>query len=402
VPQALAPAPVPVERLGAAPSAAAPAARWRTRDLLRALRVDAAGLGRRSALVVGLAALGALAGLGLAAASAWLVLRAAEHPGVQALAVATVAVRTCALSKALLRYAERLAAHDVALRLLARTRTRVVEALVPLAPHGLGLWRRGDVLRRFTSDVDAVQDAVVRGLFPVASAAVSGLAALVVTAWLAPACRAGAGVRAALTALCAPLAAWAGRRGLGAGPPPSRGVGTGRRWPGSSRPRSCGCTAPRTRRRPGPGAGRAGRPLHPAAAVDRLSRHRRRAGHGCADADRGACGLRRGRRADHCGRRHPDPVVAVEPVAGWPRRGRPSPRPGSGPAGSPRCWPLRSPCRSPPSRPPRRRVPARWWPSRRCSATSGERRSSTTCRCTSDRGRARRRGRERFGQVDRS
>jgi hypothetical protein len=32
-----------------------------------------------------------------------------------------------------------------------------------------------------------VQDAVVRGLFPVASAAVSGLAALVVTAWLAPA-----------------------------------------------------------------------------------------------------------------------------------------------------------------------------------------------------------------------
>ena len=190
--------------------------RWRVVDLVRALRVDAAGLQRKALAVVGLGALAALAGLGLTGASAWLVLRAAEQPGIQALAVATVAVRTCALGRALLRYAERLAAHDVALRLLARTRVRVVAALVPLVPHGLELWRRGDVLRRFTSDVDAVQDAVVRGLLPVASAATTALAALALTAWLAPPAVPALLVGLLLAATCAPLAALAGRRGTSA------------------------------------------------------------------------------------------------------------------------------------------------------------------------------------------
>jgi len=203
------------ERLGE-PATSEGEDRWGVVDLVRALQVDAAGLQRRALAVVGIGTLAALAGLGLTGASAWLVLRAAEQPGVQVLAVATVAVRTCALGRALLRYAERLAAHDVALRLLARTRVRVVGALVPLAPHGLDLWRRGDVLRRFTSDVDAVQDAVVRGLLPVVSAATTGLAALVLTTWLAPPAVPALLVGLLLAGACAPLAALAGRRGAGA------------------------------------------------------------------------------------------------------------------------------------------------------------------------------------------
>ena len=181
--------------------------------LLGTFRPDARGLGTRTLRVLSLGGAGALASLALTGCSAWLVLRAAQRPEVQALALAVVGVRTFALAKALLRYAERLAAHDVALRLLTRTRTRVVAALIPLAPGGLDLWRRGDVLRRFTADVDAVQDSLVRGVLPLAGAVVSGVAAVGVTGWLvpqaAPALAAGLLVTAALTA----VAARAGRTG---------------------------------------------------------------------------------------------------------------------------------------------------------------------------------------------
>jgi len=192
---------------------AGPGGQLGARAVLAAFRQDAAGLAARALVVLGLGMLATLAALALTGCSAWLVLRAAQHPGVQALALAVVGVRTFALARALLRYVERLASHDVALRLLSRTRTRVVAALVPLAPSGLDLWRRGDVLRRFTSDVDAVQDALVRGLLPVAGAAVSGAAAVTVTALLVPDAALPLATCLVLTALLAPLAALLARRG---------------------------------------------------------------------------------------------------------------------------------------------------------------------------------------------
>jgi hypothetical protein len=56
--------------------------------------------------------------------------------------------------------------------------------------------------------------------------------------------------------LCAPLAAWAGRRGT-AGRRRRRGERDRAAWPGSSRPPSCGCTVSRRRTRRGAGARRA-------------------------------------------------------------------------------------------------------------------------------------------------
>ena len=72
----------------------------------------------------------------------------------QALAIAVVGVRTFALGRALLRYLERLAAHDAALRMLAGLRTQVFAALRSSAPPRCGGYRRGDLLRRFVGDVD--------------------------------------------------------------------------------------------------------------------------------------------------------------------------------------------------------------------------------------------------------
>jgi len=143
---------------------------------------------RRSLLLACLfGALGGISGLALTATSVWLICRAAEHPNVQALAIAVVGVRTFALARALLRYVERLAAHDGALRLLAEVRAQVFEALEPLAPFALGGFRRGDLLRRFTSDVDGAQEALTRAAVPLAGAAITAVAATGLVALIAPA-----------------------------------------------------------------------------------------------------------------------------------------------------------------------------------------------------------------------
>ncbi|MEV0680994.1 ATP-binding cassette domain-containing protein [Actinosynnema sp. NPDC050436] len=118
------------------------------------------------AVVVGAAA--ELAGIGLTATAVWLVMRAAEQPPVSALAVAVVAVRALAVGRGGLRYAERLAGHGAVLRAMADLRGRVYDALVRRPPAG------GDALTRLVSDVDAVQDAVLRCLLPACAAAVVG------------------------------------------------------------------------------------------------------------------------------------------------------------------------------------------------------------------------------------
>ncbi|WP_207129041.1 thiol reductant ABC exporter subunit CydC [Actinocatenispora comari] len=127
-----------------------------------------------------------LAGTALLATAAWLLARAAQQPGLAALAVAIVAVRAFALLRGTLRYAERLTGHRAALRALARLRERVYAALVPLAPGGLPGWRRAQLLHRMVTDTEAVQDLVVRCLVPAAGAALAGGLGLVVLAALSP------------------------------------------------------------------------------------------------------------------------------------------------------------------------------------------------------------------------
>ena len=57
--------------------------------------------------------------MALTATSAWLISAAALQPPVLTLMVAIVAVRAFGLAKGVFRYAERLASHDAALRVLA-------------------------------------------------------------------------------------------------------------------------------------------------------------------------------------------------------------------------------------------------------------------------------------------
>jgi len=165
------------------------------RHLLPALRPHRA----RIAVAV-LAATGASGcALALAATSAWLISTAALQPPVLSLMVAIVGVRTFALGKAGLRYGERLASHDAALRILAALRVRLWQALVRLGPASTARLRSGDLLARLLGDVDAQQDVVVRAFVPAVSAALVAVGAVAALGVLAPA----AGLALAAGLLCA-------------------------------------------------------------------------------------------------------------------------------------------------------------------------------------------------------
>jgi ATP-binding cassette subfamily C protein CydC len=123
---------------------------------------------------------GALAtgcGVALLAVSGFILARASQHPGILAISVAVVAVRGLSIGRALLRYLERLAGHDVAFRVLADVRVSIYRRLERLAPTGLHAFRSGDLLALLVSDVDSIQDVFVRGLAPPVTAALVGAGA---------------------------------------------------------------------------------------------------------------------------------------------------------------------------------------------------------------------------------
>jgi thiol reductant ABC exporter CydC subunit len=153
----------------------------------RRLLALAAAPRRHIALSVGLGAATALCGVGLMATAGYLISRAAERPAVLSLTVAIVCVRFFGLARPLARYCERLASHDLALRVLGRARVRVYERVEPLAPAQLEGYRRGDLLSRMTADVDSLQNLHLRGVGPRLVALVAGAVSVVVTALFLPA-----------------------------------------------------------------------------------------------------------------------------------------------------------------------------------------------------------------------
>src|SRR3954447_13028885 len=137
-------------------------------------------------LSIGLGAATVLCGVGLMATAGYLISRAAERPAVLSLTVAIVCVRFFGLTRPLARYFERLASHDLALRVLARTRVRVYERVEPLAPAQLEGYRRGDLLSRMIADVDSLQNLHLRGVGPQLVALVAGAVSVAVTAAFLP------------------------------------------------------------------------------------------------------------------------------------------------------------------------------------------------------------------------
>lgn len=149
-----------------------------------------ATLGRPSrATVVGglLGGAATASGIALTATSGWLIVRASERPVILTLLVAIVAVRAFGMARPFFRYLERMVSHDAALDDLARRRTAVYAALVPLTPARLGRRSRAQVLSGVVDDLTDVVEAEVRVTVPILSSVVAGLVATVLAAAFAPA-----------------------------------------------------------------------------------------------------------------------------------------------------------------------------------------------------------------------
>ncbi|MEV4820238.1 thiol reductant ABC exporter subunit CydC [Micromonospora sp. NPDC049274] len=130
-----------------------------------------------------LAAATEFAGLALMATATWLLMSAAGQPPLDRLTVAIVAVRALAISRGVFRYTERLAGHDAVLRMITDVRAKVFATLTARrdAQH-----RSGDVLSRLVSDVEAVQDLLLRVLVPASAAALVGVLAVAGAALISP------------------------------------------------------------------------------------------------------------------------------------------------------------------------------------------------------------------------
>jgi thiol reductant ABC exporter CydC subunit len=163
-------------------------------------------------LSVALGAGAVLASVGLLTTSGYLISRAAQRPEILALGVAIVGVRFFGLSRALLRYGERLASHDLAFRTLTELRQRFFARLVPVVPGGTGELRQADLLSRFVNDVDRLQDLYLRALGPPLVALLAALGSVLVAALILPAAGLVLALTLALGGILVPaLTRWAAR-----------------------------------------------------------------------------------------------------------------------------------------------------------------------------------------------
>jgi ATP-binding cassette subfamily C protein CydC len=137
---------------------------------MRAIRLTGLGAGPLSRAVAA-GALTLISSVGLAAASAWLIVRSSQSPPVLTLEICVVLVRLFGITRGLFRYLERLATHRVALNGMTQLRVRVYDALAAGRPAATALLRRGDLLARVGADVEDVGDLVVRGIVPALVAA---------------------------------------------------------------------------------------------------------------------------------------------------------------------------------------------------------------------------------------
>lgn len=176
------------------------------RSLWRVARLGRSGRGRMVMAVV-LGTLAAGAGVALAGVSAWLIARAAERPPVLHLMVAIVAVRTFGIARGVLRYAERLVAHDASFRVLTDLRVSVVRRWARLSPAGTGSLGNGDLLARFVGDVDGLADLWVRVMLPAAVTALVTLGSIGMLVALLPAAGVVLAVSAATAMVLAPAIA---------------------------------------------------------------------------------------------------------------------------------------------------------------------------------------------------
>ncbi len=116
------------------------------------------------ALLLGTATIAA--GIGLMSSSGYLISRAAQRPMIVDLFMITAAVRFFGISRAVVRYFERLVSHDLTFRILLSMRTLLYRKLDALSLDWMMGKRPGDLLSRIVTDIETLQHVYLRIISP--------------------------------------------------------------------------------------------------------------------------------------------------------------------------------------------------------------------------------------------
>ncbi|MCC5942894.1 MAG: thiol reductant ABC exporter subunit CydC [Balneolaceae bacterium] len=137
----------------------------------------------RASLSLLLGSLTVMTGVGLIAASGYLISWAALRPPILDLILVLVAVRFFGISRAAFRYAERLFSHDLTFRILKNLRVHFYEKLEPLLPGKAIQYRSADLLSRFSDDVDQLQEFYLKTIAPVLTALFFIVLTAIIISW---------------------------------------------------------------------------------------------------------------------------------------------------------------------------------------------------------------------------
>ena len=107
-----------------------------------------------------------ITGVGLIAASGYLISWAALRPPILDLILVLVAVRFFGISRAAFRYAERLFSHDLTFRILKDLRVHFYQKVEPLLPAKAIQFKSADLLTRFSDDVEQLQELYLKTISP--------------------------------------------------------------------------------------------------------------------------------------------------------------------------------------------------------------------------------------------
>nr|WGE08061.1 hypothetical protein P5658_05025 [Bacillus subtilis] len=103
--------------------------------------------------------------------SGFLISKAATRPeNILLIYVPIVAVRTFGIARSVSRYVERLVGHHIILKIVSDMRVRLYNMLEPGALMLRSRFRTGDMLGILSEDIEHLQDAFLKTIFPAISA----------------------------------------------------------------------------------------------------------------------------------------------------------------------------------------------------------------------------------------
>lgn len=141
------------------------------------------------AIAIALGAVSGLTSIALFAQSGFLISQAALSPPFYTILILTAFLKLFGAVKSSSKYFERLISHRVTFQALSRIREHFFAQLSPLVPQIFTRYRSGDLLSRFVSDVEIIQNFFLRVVYPPLVTAVVFLATVFFTLffsiWLA-------------------------------------------------------------------------------------------------------------------------------------------------------------------------------------------------------------------------